>query len=450
MDISKHLDAYLERLKIKSLNEMQRTALEASRRHSELIVLSNTGSGKTLAFLLMMLSQIDDTKNNTQVLILVPSRELVLQIDEVFRKLGTGLKVTLCYGGHKREIEEQNLVQPPHILVGTAGRLADHIRRKNIQTDFIRTLILDEFDKTMELGFQDEMAFILSALTAVENKILTSATLNEQWPDFLQLKEPFMFNCIAHNEEASNAALEIITLFSPEKDKINTLFNFLCFANNRPCIIFCNHRDAVERVAQLVADKGIRTTYYHGGMEQRERESELCMFKNGTSTVLVTTDLASRGLDIAGIRYIIHYHLPADEDVFTHRNGRTARMHDFGTAVLVISADEKIPDFIPDELPEIDVPATNPLPAKTQWNTLYISLGKKDKVNKIDIVGFFSKAAQLKKDDIGLIEVKDHYAFAAIRKSKISETLRLIRDHKLKGKKVKIDVAVAMVRSKPQ
>ena len=447
MDIQQNLPNYLERLKIKTLNAMQLAALEATAMHPELILLSNTGSGKTLAFLLAMLSHIDENNPHTQVLIMVPSRELVLQIDEVFRKMGTPFKVTLCYGGHKREIEEQNLVQAPVIIIGTAGRLADHIRRRNIETDSIHLLILDEFDKSMELGFHEEMAFIIQSLKNVTRKILTSATATDQLPELFKLHEPHQLNYILAGEEASNFALEMFTLFSPEKDKINTLFNFLCYANNRPCIVFCNHRDAVERVAQLIAEKGIRTTFYHGGMEQRERESELCMFKNGTSNVLITTDLASRGLDIAGIRYIIHYHPPMSEEVFTHRNGRTARMNDFGTAILLISKEEKIPDFIVDEIQDIDIPESNPLPLKTQWNTLHISLGKKDKVNKIDIVGFLSQVAGLKKDDIGLIEVKDYYAFAAVRKSKINETLRLIKDHKLKGKKVKVDVALAMVSS---
>ncbi len=447
MDIQQNLPNYLERLKIKTLNAMQLAALEATAMHPELILLSNTGSGKTLAFLLAMLSHIDENNPHTQVLIMVPSRELVLQIDEVFRKMGTPFKVTLCYGGHKREIEEQNLVQAPVIIIGTAGRLADHIRRRNIETDSIHLLILDEFDKSMELGFHEEMAFIIQSLKNVTRKILTSATATDQLPELFQLNEPHQLNYILAGKEASNFALEMFTLFSPEKDKINTLFNFLCYANNRPCIVFCNHRDAVERVAQLIAEKGIRTTFYHGGMEQRERESELCMFKNGTSNVLITTDLASRGLDIAGIRYIIHYHPPMSEEVFTHRNGRTARMNDFGTAILLISEEEKIPDFIVDEIQDIDIPESNPLPLKTQWNTLHISLGKKDKVNKIDIVGFLSQVAGLKKDDIGLIEVKDYYAFAAVRKNKINETLRLIKDHKLKGKKVKVDVALAMVSS---
>lgn len=448
MDIQAQLPSYLAKLNIKELNAMQLATISAVQEHAELILLSNTGSGKTLAFLLSMLSQIDESDASTQALIMVPSRELVLQIDEVFRKLGTSLKVTLCYGGHKREIEEQNLVQAPVIIIGTAGRLADHIRRRNIDTQNIKLLILDEFDKSMELGFHEEMAFIISNLKNVEKKLLTSATAASSLPDFFKIENPHTLNFIVEGEEASNFALEMFTLFSPEKDKINTLFNFLCFANNRPCVVFCNHRDAVERVAQLVAEKGIRTTFYHGGMEQRERESELCMFKNGTSNVLITTDLASRGLDIAGIRYIIHYHPPLNEEAFTHRNGRTARMNDFGTAILLISEDEKIPDFISDDIQEIDIPAINAIPLKTQWNTLHISLGKKDKVNKIDIVGFLSQVAGLKKDDIGLIEVKDFYAFAAVRKSKINETLRLIKDHKLKGKKVKVDVALAMVSSK--
>ncbi len=448
MDIQQNLQAYLEKLNIRELNPMQKAALEATVQYDELMLLSNTGSGKTLAFLLAMLSHIDENSAHTQALIMVPSRELALQIDEVFRKLGTQLKVTLCYGGHKREIEEQNLVQAPVIIIGTAGRLADHIRRRNIETETIRILILDEYDKSMELGFHEEMEFIISSLPKLEKKILTSATASDTLPDFFRVNNPHQLNYIIEGEEASNAALEMFTLFSPEKDKINTLFNFLCYANNRPCIVFCNHRDAVERVAQLIADKGIRTTFYHGGMEQRERESELCMFKNGTSNVLVTTDLASRGLDIAGIRYIIHYHMPAGEEVFTHRNGRTARMNDFGTAILLISEEEKLPGFIEESIKPIDIPDINELPAKTQWNTLHVSLGKKDKVNKIDIVGFLSQVAGLKKDDIGLIEVKDFYAFAAVRKNKVSETLRLVKDQRLKGKKVKIDVALAMVSSK--
>jgi superfamily II DNA/RNA helicase len=439
-----NIQGLLDKLQIKALNAMQIEVLEAAEEHKELMVLSNTGSGKTLAFLLPMLSRLDPENKKTQALIMAPSRELAIQIDAVFKKMGTSYKVTLCYGGHKREIEEMNLVEAPAVIIGTAGRLADHIRRRSIDTSGIETLILDEFDKSLELGFLEEMEFIVNSLRNIQFKWLTSATQGVDLPEFLSLKNLHTVNHLRDDEEASNSALEVMTLHSPDKDKIDTLFNLLCYANNRPCIVFCNHREAVERVSQLITQKGIRTAYYHGGMEQRERESELFMFKNGTANVLITTDLASRGLDIPGIRYIIHYHLPLNEESFTHRNGRTARMHDFGTAIMLLSPEEILPNYIDEHVKPLELKESYDIPAKTQWTTLYISLGKKDKVNKIDIVGFLSQRGELKKDDIGLIEVKDFYAFVAIRKNKVSETLRFIQDEKLKNKKVKIGVAKSM------
>ena len=441
------LSALLARLDIRKLNTMQQAVLDAVPDQSNVLVLSNTGSGKTLAFLIPILQRMLDDVNQPQALVVVPSRELALQIDAVFRKMGTPYKVTLCYGGHKREIEETNLVEAPALIIGTAGRLADHIRRRNFSTQAITTLVLDEYDKSLELGFLEEMEFIVRSLPKVEKKILTSATQAESFPDFLQLDNLQTIDFLRNDAEASNAALDIMTLHSPDKDKIETLFRFLCMVDHKPTVVFCNHRDAVERVSRLIAEKGLRVSYYHGGMEQRERESELCMFKNGTSNILVTTDLASRGLDIPGIRYIVHYHLPAGEDVFTHRNGRTARMHDFGTAVLLLSEDEHIPDYINQSLPEIELPEESDIPTRTQWTTIHFSVGKKDKVNKIDIVGFLSQRAGLKKDDIGLIEVKDFYAFAAVRRNKAGETLRLIQNEKIKNKKVKTGIATSMVKS---
>ena len=159
-------ETILSNLNIEALNEMQIAALETTSKQDNVMILSATGSGKTLAFLLPLLQNIDATNKNTQALILVPSRELALQIEQVFRSMGTGLKITCCYGGHKREIEENNLVQPPALVVGTPGRLADHIRRGNITVDSIETIVLDEFDKSLELGFQEEVAFVISSLNA--------------------------------------------------------------------------------------------------------------------------------------------------------------------------------------------------------------------------------------------------------------------------------------------
>jgi superfamily II DNA/RNA helicase len=206
-------------------------------------------------------------------------------------------------------------------------------------------------------------------------------------------------------------------------------------------IVFCNHRESVERTSTLLSEKGITNTFYHGGMEQQQRDSALAKFRNGTVNVLVTTDLAARGLDIPDIRYIIHYHLPLTEESYTHRNGRTARMDATGTAILILSEGEEIPDYIDAVTEEIKLPEDLELPEAPKWATLFIAAGKKDKVNKVDIVGFLSHKGELKKEDIGLIDVKDFFSFVAIRKSKANHTLHLIKNEKIKNKKVMIAVA---------
>jgi len=428
----------LENLKIDALNEMQHASLEAAQKDNDFILLSDTGSGKTLAFLLPIINLLDENNITTQALIIVPSRELALQIEQVFKSMGTGFKVTCCYGGHLRETEENNLLQAPALIIGTPGRLADHIRRNNIKTDGIETLVLDEFDKSLELGFEEEMSFIIGSLKNIKKKILTSATENAENPSFIILNEPIKLNFLSGE---TSPALAIQTVFSDEKDKSNTLFKLICFLGSRSAIVFCNHRESVERTSNILKEKGIVNVFYHGALEQPERDVALCKFRNGSADVLVTTDLASRGLDIPNIRYIIHYHLPMNEETFIHRNGRTARMDKSGTAILILSADEKMPAYITGDVEEIILPEKSELPDKPKWTTLFIAAGKKDKVNKIDIVGFLSNQAHLKKEDIGLIEVKDFFSFVAVRKSKVGETLELIKNKKIKNKTVKIDIA---------
>jgi ATP-independent RNA helicase DbpA len=432
------IEKWLKNLEIENLNEMQLASLEANQNHNDTILLSATGSGKTLAFLIPVLQAIDSTSPSTQALIVVPSRELALQIEQVVKKMGTGLKVTCCYGGHKREIEENNLIEAPALIIGTPGRLSDHLRRGNIKPDGIKTLVLDEFDRSLELGFEEEMAFVINSLKRLEKRILTSATDMAQIPEFVGLKDPARLNFLTGEKEH---ALEVKIIKSDERDKSETLFRLICFLGNRSTIIFCNHREAVERTSNLLAEKGIVNVFYHGALEQQERESALCKFRNGTSNILVTTDLASRGLDIPNIRYIIHYHLPATPDAFTHRNGRTARMEASGTAILIIGPEEELPAYVGEDAEEINLPETITLPEKPKWSTLFIAAGKKDKVNKIDIVGFLTNKGQLKKDDIGLIEVKDFFSFAAVRKLKMSQAMVNIKNEKIKNKKVKIDIA---------
>lgn len=417
---------------------MQLAAGDAMDKNNNVLLLSATGSGKTLAYLLPLVKRLDPANKNSQAIIIVPSRELALQIESVFKSMGTDNKVTCCYGGHLRETEENNLKQPPALLIGTPGRLADHIRRGNITVDSIETLVLDEFDKSLELGFQAEMSFIIGSLKSLNKKILTSATQGLEIPEFVGIDE--LTTVDFQQEKDADTGLAVKFLRSDGKDKLESLFRLICMLGNRPTIIFCNHRESVERTSKWLKEKDIINEFYHGSLEQQERDAALCKFRNGTVSILVTTDLAARGLDIAHIRYVIHYQLPGSEDIFTHRNGRTARMDASGTAILILSPEESLPEYI-DGAEEIVTPEALTLPEKTDWSTLFIAAGKKDKLNKIDIVGFLTNKGQLKKEDIGLIETKDFFSFVAIRKSRVSHTLQLIKDQKIKNKKVKIAVA---------
>jgi len=437
-----HSNNILLNLGIENLNEMQLAAQETILSDNNILLLSPTGSGKTLAFLLPIFEMLQPEILSVQCLILVPSRELALQIEQVWKKMGTDYKVNVCYGGHSIDTEIKNLSNPPAVLIGTPGRIADHVDRGTFRLDKIQTLVLDEFDKSLELGFQEEMSFIVGSLPSVKKRILTSATESVGIPDFIGFKNSIKLNFLGSIIDKPSAdELLVMTLLSPDKDKSESLFRLICMIGNKSMIVFCNHRESVERTSNILKEKGIVNVFYHGGMEQQERESAMCKFKNGSSNVLVTTDLASRGLDIPDIKYIIHYHLPATEDVYTHRNGRTARMEAGGKSVLILSEEEKLPNYISEQVSAIELPERLELPEKPKWSTLFIAAGKKDKVNKIDIVGFLSKIGELKKDDIGLIEVKDFFSFVAVRKLKVGELLELIKDEKIKNKKVKFAVA---------
>jgi superfamily II DNA/RNA helicase len=433
----------LERIGISKLNAMQAGLLENYQAANNIQLISPTGTGKTIGFLLPMILGLQPANNQVQVMIIAPSRELCLQIDEVCRKMATGFKVTCCYGGHKREIEEKNLVEAPAIIIGTAGRLADHIRRNNFNPDTIETLIVDEFDKTLELGFQEEMSFIISSLPNIKKRLFTSATAATSLPVFAGFSSPLLLDYSSVNliEKSIYEQLIIMVLNSENKDKSDTLIQLLYHLNNKSAIVFLNHREAIERLNEMVKNAGLVPVFYHGGMEQHEREVALCKFKNGTSNILLTTDLAARGLDFAAIKYVVHYHLPDTADAYTHRNGRTARMQNGGKVIIMLGPGEVVPKFVNDETEPLVLPEQVTMPEKPGWSTLFIAAGKKDKINKVDIVGFLSKTGALKKDDLGLIEVKDFAAFAAIRKNRMGQLLENIKDQKIKGKKVKMAIA---------
>jgi superfamily II DNA/RNA helicase len=429
----------LAQLGIQALNPMQEACLPAFQNNANLILLAPTGSGKTLAFLLPILEALVPDRAGVQCLVLSPTRELALQIERVWQKMSTGYKVNTCYGGHAMQTEIQNLSQPPALLIGTPGRIREHMARETVDLSAVRILVLDEFDKSLSMGFQEQMADIIKGLSGLEKRILVSATNKQFIPGFTGITNPKVLNYYKLGEDTTDGlALKQVIAAGPEKEM--ALYQLLCYLGSESTLIFCNQRDTTELVQQFLLDKGIESSFFHGGMEQADREKTLVQFRNGSIQFLVSSDLAARGLDIPEVRHVIHYEMPLKQADFTHRNGRTARMHAEGTAYLLLGEAESLPVYL-DESPEtLELPEQVVLPAPSPWVTLYISGGKKDKLSRTDIVGFLSKKGELGKADIGKIEVMDFMSFVAVKKEHIATLLPRIQPEKMKGKKYKIVV----------
>ncbi len=436
MGTIKNQQEILQKLKIEKLNPMQEEADLAISSSSEVILLSPTGTGKTLAFLLPVLKTIDPEIEDIQVLIIVPSRELALQIESVIREMGTGHKVNAIYGGRAGTKDKIEIKHRPVILIGTPGRIADHLRRDNFQTKEIKTLILDEFDKSLEVGFESEMKEISQAIRPVKRKILTSATPGVGVPKFVGISDPTVVNYL----DQGISKLSIKRILSPDKDKLQTLVDALSHLSNhpepQPGIIFCNYKDTIERVSEFLTKHKISHGSFYGGMEQKDRERSLIQFRNGTHQLLIATDLAARGIDIPELKFIIHYQLPPRLEEFTHRNGRTARMNKSGVAYLLMWNKDALPDFIK-EAPEMKLKKAE-TPKPSPWVTLFVSGGRKDKISKGDIAGTFIKQAKLESDQLGTIEIKQDCVFVAVASHRYKDVISALDNTRIKKKKVRI------------
>ncbi len=422
---------------IEQLNEMQLASMAAHRKADNIILYSATGTGKTFAFLLPLIERLQSDSDSVQALILVPARELAIQIETVFKSLRSGFKISCCYGGHSMQVERNNLQEHPAVLVGTPGRLAYHMRKGNVDTFRIPHVIIDEFDKSLEFGFLADIEDIFRHMPKVRKRTFTSATQLDDFPAVCKFTDPVVLDYTTGGKVVN---LEIFTVRATGNDKLDSLRRLLSACSGERTIVFCNHREAVDRVSELLGELRIHPARYHGGMEQHDREISLVKFRNGSCNILVTTDLASRGIDIPEIMNIVHYQLPATADVHTHRNGRTARMHASGKAYYMLGEQGYLPDFIPGSFPEAKFPQTLPPPARPEWESLHIGLGKKDKVNKVDIVGFLYKQGALAKDELGQIDMFDFSAIAAVKATRIDQLIRDLKEERLKKKKVKLGI----------
>ena len=422
----------LEKLGIEKLNKMQMKAKEAIHRYPEVMLLSPTGTGKTLAFLLPIIAELDPSIAEVQALIIAPSRELAIQIEQVTKEIGSGYKSNVFYGGRNFSKDRTELNTPPALLIGTPGRIADHMRRQTFNKQHIKTLVLDEFDKSLEIGFEDDMKEILSALPSLKKKILTSATKDVDIPEFIKFDSPEVIDFLSEGIKS----LEIKTVISPKKDKLETLVDLLYHIGPKSGIVFCNFKESINRVSDHLHDAGIDHGIFYGGMEQKDRERSLIKFRNGTHRLILATDLAARGIDVPQMDFIVHYHLPLRDTEFTHRNGRTARMHSDGIAYVIQWESEELPEFIGNI--DIEEITEAHIPKPSEWTTILISGGRKDKISKGDIAGLFMKQGGLTKDELGLIEIKTDCAFVAIDAEKTNGVIGKLNNTRLKKKKVRI------------
>jgi superfamily II DNA/RNA helicase len=452
MDIQK----ILTKLRITELNEMQQHAAEAILgSDGDVVLLSPTGTGKTLAYLLPLVQSLTPNPSSNgegdlvapQALVITPGRELALQSDNVLKSMGCGLRSMACYGGRPTMDEHRVLKEVrPHIIFGTPGRLNDHLDKENIQRYGIRWLVIDEFDKCLEMGFHAEMQKLIKSLPGLKRRILLSATNAEQIPQFVNMAKKGTLIDFLPEEEQTSERVTLYEVRSPQKDKLETLRQLLLSFGDASSIVFLNYRNAVERVSDYLKEQGFTISCFHGGLDQRQREDQLYRFSNGSANVLVATDLASRGLDIPDIQNIIHYHLPESEDGYIHRVGRTARWDASGRTFFILNSEESIPEFIIDHSP-LNIEHYEPpqkmvngqcsmvnVPAP-KMSTIYIGKGKKDKISKGDIVGFLCKKGGLTSDEIGRIDVKDRYTYAAVKREKLQQVLRQTQGEKIKGVK---------------
>lgn len=419
----------LKRLGIDALNEMQVSVCEAiTRSDDDIVVLSPTGTGKTLAYLLPL-----QQKSNLKMFVITPGRELTLQSFEVFERMKCGKKAMACYGGRATMDEHRRLREiNPQVIFATPGRLLDHLEKGNILADDVNCLVIDEFDKCLEMGFAREMQNILGFLNDDCRHILLSATDIDAIPQYVNMKRVNKLDFLPHSELISNR-VSSYTVRSIEKDKLPILGRLLTEMGTKSSIVFLNYRDAVERTAEYLRGYGFALSAFHGGLEQDQREAQLYRFANGSANVMVCTDLASRGLDVPAIENIIHFHLPNTEEEYVHRVGRTARWDATGNTFFILGPDETLPYYIKEEPSEYQVNIDEVFPSKPLMSTIYIGKGKKDKLSKGDVVGFLCKIGGLKGNDIGRIDVKDRYTYVAVSSQKVKSLLHNVSGAKIKG-----------------
>lgn len=430
-----NLDVLLKNSGHKQLLPLQEATIDAFKKNDHVQLLAQTGSGKTIAFLLATLQHFNPKEEGAQILILSPTRELTIQVTEVLKALRAPASSSACYGGHPVKIEKNELSQHPNIIIATPGRLLDHLKREHLQLDNCHQVVIDEFDKCLEFGFEKEMNEIRKYLPNRLKSLFVSATSLKYIPSEWKESESKQLH---FSENKKPTGLKLWKVDAP--DTFQSLTECIHTFGKEQSVIFCNYREVVEDVSNRLIQDGISCIAYHGGMDQPERELALIKFRNGSANTLVCTDLGARGLDIENVKHVIHYQFPGTEAEFIHRNGRTARAENDGNAYILHNDKQGIPEYL--DLPENSFKPNSKATAQHPvWTTLYFNAGKKDKLRKLDIVGFLSQQGKLQQDEIGKIDILDHMAYAAVATKKFKKTMDNIHMKRIKGKRIVIKKA---------
>lgn len=452
LNLSAPLEKSLYELGYEQPTPIQQQAIPLIAAGKDVVGQAQTGSGKTAAYGLPILQHIDASRSQVQALVIVPTRELVLQVREELKKLGkyiSALKILAVYGGHSFSEERKSFSHPPQVLIATPGRLLDHLNRAIFEPEAIQLIVIDEADKLLEMNFEQELNQILSYLPSTRQSLLFSATLPESVLSLIKktLNNP---QFVISDERANPSQIEFIAHRVTPDEKLPALLLLLSELEQPRAVIFCNTRERVNEVNIFLKNKGFSSEALHGAMDQMERDKALMKFRNGSAQLLVATDLAARGIHIAELGTVIHLEILREESSFLHRSGRTGRVGQEGTVYLFVSETEEAymqrwqqVKAIPwrtlktaKRLKSRDIVET----ASPEYITLHVKAGKKEKVSAGDIVGALVALADLQATQIGKIEVHDHFCYVAVPFQAGKSIAEKLNAGKIKGRKIKVSV----------
>ncbi|QDF28567.1 DEAD-box ATP-dependent RNA helicase [Halarcobacter anaerophilus] len=447
MNISKEFKENIKSLGFAQMTTIQSLCINPILEKKDVIVQSKTGSGKTVAFSIPLVNKLEVKKYKIQALILAPTRELANQIAVEIRKLSRHIPnvkvLTLC-GGTPYKPQVASLQRGAHIVVGTVGRVLQHINETKVDFSNINTLVLDEADKMLDMGFYDEILKIVEYLPKQRQSLLFSATYLKDIETLSKkiLKEPlFIKNEETHEKESINQKLYEVE----SENKTSLLLSLIERYKMDSLLIFCNTKLNCDELADDLEYLGIDVLTLHSDFDQRQRDETVILFANGSYPVLITTDILSRGIDIKDIKYVVNYDIPRDETIYTHRIGRTARGESSGVAITfyekeesykVTAIKEKFPDIEFNDYEKIE--EKSDFIIKPEYKTMMILAGKKQKLRAGDILGSLTAGIGLKKEDIGKINILDFFSYVAIKEEVFKEAFSKLQRTKIKGKFFKL------------